>query len=219
MSVTYHDVEQRSDAWYALRLGRLTASRAADMMATIKSGEAAARRNLRVQLMLERITNRSHERAYQSGPMLDGIEREPIAIAHYEATTATLVQPIGFVSHDVHMAGCSPDGFVGDFGLVSIKCPTPAIHLEYLETGEVPTDYLRQVVHEFWLTGRLWCDWVSYQPDFPEALRAKVVRVLRDDAAVKDYERKALAFLAEVELKVQSVRTMADVASQLKVRA
>lgn len=219
MKVTYHDVDQRSDEWRALRLGRLTASRAGDMLASIKSGEAAARRNLRVQLMLERITGRSHERNVQTGPMLDGIEREADAVAKYEELTGVLIHPVGFVSSDDYMAGCSPDGVIGEFGLVSVKCPTPAIHLEYLRSSKVPSDYLAQIQHEFWLTGRSWCDFLSFQPDFPESLQTKLVRVLRVDAEVKEYERKALAFLAEVDVEEQSVRTMADLGEVLKASA
>lgn len=216
MNVTIHDVEQRSEAWHALRLGRLTASRAGDMMATVQKGEAASRRNLRVQLMLERITGRSHERGVVTGPMQDGIDREPAATAHYEAVTGTLITTVGFVSHNELMAGCSPDGFVGDDGLVSIKAPIPATHLEYLRTGVVPRDYWLQILHESWLTGRRWCDWLSYQPDFPDGLKAKLVRVEISEATVKDYAEKATAFLKEVDAETQAVRTMADLAGQLK---
>jgi YqaJ-like recombinase protein len=216
VSVTFHEVEQRSLEWSALRLGRLTASRAADMLATIKTGEAAARRNLRVQLMLERITGRSHERTVRTEAMQDGIDREADAVAKYEELSGALVYPIGFISSDDYMAGCSPDGLIGDYGLVSIKCPTPAIHLEYLRSGKVPADYLAQIHHEFWISGRLWADFFSFQPDFPEPLQTKLVRVLRVDADVKDYERKALAFLAEVDIEEQSVRTMANLVATLK---
>lgn len=215
MKVTYHDVDQRSPEWQALRLGRLTASRAGDMAATIKTGEAAARRNLRVQLVLERLTNRSHDRGYLSGPMQDGIDREPIAIARYMAHSAMVVEPVGFIACDDLMVGCSPDGFVGD-GFVSIKCPTPAIHLEYMRTGEVPRDYFLQIVHEVWLSGREWCDFVSFQPDFPEPLQLKVVRVVVGASAVQAYAEKALAFLQEVDTEVAAVRTMVDTADVLR---
>lgn len=213
MNVTYHDVEQRSEAWRALRLGRLTASRAADMLAIGKAG----RRNLRVQLMLERLTGRSHERGYVSQAMQDGIDREADAVARYEAIAGVLVTPIGFVSHNDLLVGCSPDGFIGDDGLLSVKCPIPATHLEYLRTGVVPSDYRSQIVHESWLTGRRWCDFFSYQPDFSDlGLESKIVRVTVTDAEVEDYARKALAFLQEVDAEVKAVRTMADLAATLR---
>lgn len=217
MNCTVHHVDQRSPEWAALRLGRLTASRAADMCATIKSGEAAARRNLRVQLVLERLTGRPHERAYQSGPMQDGIEREPAAVAYYEAVTGTLLQPVGFIAHNELMAGCSPDSVVNDFeGVVQIKCPIPATHLDYIKTGRVPTDYLWQITQELWLTEADWCDWLSFQPDFPEAMRAKLVRVYRKDIDIAAYDQKARAFLYEVDRELQALRTMVAPVEQMK---
>lgn len=215
MNVTFHDVEQRSPEWIALRLGRLTASKAGDMSAQIKSGEAASRRNLRVQLALERITARAQERSYTSGPMLDGIEREPAALAHYEAMTGVLVRPIGFVSHNELMAGCSPDGLIGEDGLLSIKSPTPAIHWEYLRTGTVPRDYMLQIVHEFWITGRRWCDWMSYSSDFPDGAQVKLVRVERIEKDVKAYALLAHTFLDEVDLAVNEFRTLTGVREAL----
>lgn len=187
------------------------------MAATIKGGEAADRRNLRVQLVLERITGRSHERNYQSGAMQDGIEREPAAVAFYEAVSGRLLESVGFVSHDSLLAGCSPDGVVNDFeGLVEIKCPLPATHLEYLRTGKVPAKYLWQITHALWITGAEWCDWVSFQPDFPERGRAKLVRVSRRDVDLQAYETKATAFLAEVDRECDTLHTMLDPVEQMR---
>lgn len=216
--MTYHDVEQRSDAWYALRLGRFTASRAPDAMATNRDGKpAASRRNLLVQLMLERLTRRSHERTFRSQAMQDGIDREADALALYQAIAGVLVTPIGFVAHDTILAGCSPDGLIGDAGLVSVKCPIPATHLEYLRSGVVPADYRLQITHECWITGRRWADFFSYQPDFVDlGLEAKRVRVDVTDAEVESYARRALAFLEAVDLEVLAVRTMADHVAQLR---
>lgn len=215
--MTVHDLEQRSVEWTAIRAGRLCASRAADMLATIKSGEAAGRRNLRTQLVLERLTGRSHDRDFQSQAMLDGIEREAEALATYEALTGDLVRKVGFVSHDSLLAGGSPDGVIGDFvGLVEAKCCIPATHLDSLKTGTVPGEYLKQITHLLWLTGAQWCDWLSWQPDFPESLQVKLVRVTRDEQAIADYDAKVLAFLAEVERETAAVRTMADLAGTLR---
>ena len=213
MSVTVHAVEQRSPGWVALRLGRLTGSRAADMLAQgrSKSAESVSQRNLRVQLMLERVTKRSHERGFVSAAMQDGIDREADATALYEALTGTLLQPVGFVSHDQAMVGVSPDGVVNEFeGIVEVKAPIAATHWEYLRTGVVPPDYLKQITHGLWVTGARWCDWMSYHPDFPETLQTKLVRVRRDEDAIKDYHIKAVAFLAEVDRDVEALRTMAD---------
>lgn len=214
-----HDIVQRSPEWHAVRCGRLCGSRAADMMATFKSGgEAAARRNLRVQLVLERITGRSQDRGFVNAAMQDGIDREPDALALYEATmTDRAVMPVGFVAHDSLLAGCSPDGVIGDFeGLVEAKCPIPATHLDYLRTGVVPQDYLKQIVHNLWITGAQWCDWISFHPEFPEHLQLKLVRVPRDEKAIEDYEAKARAFLVEVERELQTLSTLTNLRSTLE---
>lgn len=203
-----HDVAQRSPEWIALRVGKLTASRAGAMLATTSKGWAASRRNLLMQLALERVTGQSQESGYQSQAMQDGIEREPIAVACYQELTGVTVQPIGFVSHDELPVGCSPDGFIGDDGLLSVKCPIPATHWDYLKSRTVPDDYMKQILHEFWITGRRWCDFFSYQPFFPERLRTALIRVPRVEADVAKYEQQALTFLKEVDVEVGAILTM-----------
>lgn len=215
-----HDVAQRSPEWYALRLGRLCGSRAADMLATRRDGtEAAGPRNLRIQLALERITGRSLERDYVSQAMQDGIAREEDALAAYQIR-GRLVQPVGYVAHDVLMAGCSPDGVVGAFeGIVEAKCPIPATHWDFVRTGVIPSDYQAQIAHNLWITGAGWCDFLSYQPEFPEPLHLRVVRVVRDEAAIAAYAQKAAAFLTEVDREVEAIRTMADLGGTLHAAA
>lgn len=212
------DAPQRSPEWFTARLGKLTGSRAADMLATIKSGgEAAGRRNLRVQLLLERITGRSQETGFVTPAMQAGIDREVDACAVYEALTGHLLTSTGFLVHDSILAGCSLDGHVGDFeGIIEIKSPLAATHLEYVKSGVIPGDYLKQILHGLWISGAQWCDWLSYHPDFPKALRVKLVRVVRDEAAIAAYEKAALAFLAEVDREVDALATLADVGSVLR---
>lgn len=208
---------QRSEEWFAARLGKLTGSRAADMTATIKSGEAAARRNLRVQLVLERLTGKSQERNFTSQAMQDGIDREADAYAYYEALTGEMLTRTGFLCHVELATGCSLDGHCGDFeSLIEIKCPTPAVHLEYVHNGQVPSDYLKQVTHALWLTGAATCDWMSFHPDFPEPLKAKIVRVRREDVDLAAYETAALAFLAEVQRDYDAVRTLTQLPTVMK---
>lgn len=193
--------DQRSPEWAKARLGRLTASRVSEAFATHKDGKpAASRANLRVQLVLERLTGRSHERGFQSQAMQDGIERELDAQAAYEALTGRLLDTTGFVAHDELMAGCSPDGHLDDFtGIVEIKSPIPATHLDYLKTGKIPGDYLKQIYHSLWITGAEWCDWLSFQPDFPEPLRLKLVRVWAKDVDFQAWELNVRLFLTEVD--------------------
>lgn len=208
-SFTVIDCEQKSPEWYLARSGRLTSSVAADMLATIKTGEAAARRNLRVKLALERITGRSLERDFQSQAMRDGNEREADAYAAYEALTGTLLERTGFIQHPTLMAGCSLDGWAdGGRRIIEIKCPTHAVHLKYLQTGRIPDDYEKQMLHSMWITGAESCAWMSYQPDFPEHLRVKLVNVSRNPEAIQFYEDKATAFLAEVEAEVAQIRSL-----------
>ena len=206
-----HAIDQRSPEWHALRLGKLTGSKASDMLATLKSGgEAAGRRNLRIALALERITGTSQERSFTTQAMQDGIDREPEAVRLYQAKSGNLVDPMGFIEHDTLGAGYSPDGVVGDFeGLIEVKCPEPAAHLEYLG-GHIPANYLAQINHGFWITGALWCDFVSYQPTFPVGGQLKVIRVERGD--LTDYIAKATAFLSEVDKQVEAITALVGAA-------
>jgi hypothetical protein len=207
------ECEQRSDAWRAARLGKLCGSKAADMLAKRNDGKpAAGRTNLLTQLVLERVTGRSQEGGYQSKYMEQGTEREADAAGYYEALTGRLVFPVGFLQHPTLAAGVSLDGYIGELeqpeGIVEIKCPIPATHLEYLETGVVPGDYLKQIAHALWITGAQWCDWVSFNPDFPEPLRAKLVRVEASLIDLKAYEGLVEIFLREVDAKEASVRKL-----------
>lgn len=213
MSYTILTCDQRSPEWFAARAGRVTSSTANDMLSTLKSGgEAAGRRNLRVKLALERLSGRSLERSdFQTQPMKDGIDREADALAAYEALTGELVERTGFLSHNELMAGASLDGHVtGMVGIVEAKSPMWATHLEYLRTGKVPTDYLRQVTHQLFISGAEWCDWLSWQPDFPSALRVKLVRVKRSDVDLKAYELALTLFLAEVEKEANEIAALAE---------
>jgi predicted phage-related endonuclease len=205
--------EQRSEEWFAARAGRLTGSAAADMMKRIKSGEAAGRRNLRVKLALERITGRSLEEEFQSADMLNGIERESIALGLYEARSGEFVERVGFLACDEIMAGCSLDAFVaGREGILEAKCPKAATHLEYLRTKKIPTDYYWQCLHNVWVSGAKWCDFVSYQPDFPEDLQYLCVRLEPTALELSGYEKAALEFLAEVTTETDSINAMREAA-------
>ena len=214
---TVIEAEQRSPAWFAARLGRLTGSRAGDMLATIKSGEAAARRDLRMQLVCERLTGQLQEDAFVNVAMQRGIDCEPLAFAAYEALTGQMVQRTGFCAHSVHQAGCSLDGHVGDFdGLIELKCPKSATHLRYLRAGTVPAEHLAQITHNLWITGAAWCDFVSFDDRFPTNLHFFRARVDREPQAIAAYEASALRFLAEIETETSAVATMNDIGMVLR---
>lgn len=217
MNFTLIDAPQRSEEWFAARLGRLTGSRAGDMLATIKSGEAAARRDLRTQLVCERLTGQVQEEPFVNAAMQRGIDCEPLAFAAYEAQTGTLVERSGFLAHAEHMAGCSLDGHVDGFvGLIELKCPKSTTHLRYLRGGVVPSDYLPQILHNLWITGAEWADFASFDDRFPPELQLFIVRVNPRVEEIADYEKKALAFLAEVERETAALSTMGDLGAVLK---
>jgi hypothetical protein len=214
MRFTIDQSPQRSAEWFLARLGRLTGSCAGDMLATIRSGEASARRDLRLKLVCERLTGQPQEDGYINAVMQRGIDLEPQAFAAYEALTGQMVARTGFLALTDLAAGCSLDGHVGAFdGIVEIKCPKSATHLRYLRGGIVPSDYLPQITHNLWVTGAAWCDFVSFDDRFPAHLQVFRVRVERDDKAIDTYEQKARAFLAEVEQETEAVLgLMAEVA-------
>lgn len=206
-----HDMDQRTPEWHKARLGKFTASRAKDMLATIKSGEAAARRDLKVQLVLERLTGQPQEGGYVNSDMQRGTDMEPDAFAAYEALTGELALPVGFVSHDSLMAGCSPDGRVGNFrGVLELKCPKSATHLGYLKGRSLPSDYRGQVTHAMWITGAEFCDFVSFDDRFPADLQLFHVRVKRGDVDIAAYELMSRLFLDEVDREYQQVLSLRE---------
>jgi hypothetical protein len=207
--VIVHHVPQRSEEWRALRVGKLCASRAGDMLATIKTGEAAARRDLRLQLVCEKLTGQSQDDDYVSPAMLRGIEKEADAIAAYERHIGGLVMPVGFIAHDDLAAGCSPDGMLDNGGLLEIKCPKTATHLAYLKAGTLPETYRGQITHALWITGAPWLDFVSFDDRLPPGLDFFCIRV-STGVDVPAYELMARQFLREVDAEVEALRLRAS---------
>ena len=194
-------MEQRTEEWFAQRIGKVTASRVADVMATIKSGEAATRKNYRMQLVCERLTGKKEE-SFTNSHIERGIELEPVARSMYEINNNFFVKEVGFIEHaTIPMSGCSPDGLVGDDGLIEIKCPTVANHIESitgLPVGTVPSKYIPQIQWQMACTGRNWCDYVSFNNELPDNLQLFVKRVYRDDEYIANMEKEVIAFLGEV---------------------
>jgi predicted phage-related endonuclease len=204
------EAEQRSSQWHAARAGRLTGSRAGDMLARIKTGEAAARRDLRASLAIERLIGTTLDAdGFVSKDMQRGIDMEPAALAEYEADTGLVVRKTGFLSHTEYLAGCSLDGDVDDFrGILEIKCPKSTTHIGYLKTNQVPNDYLGQITHNLWITGAQWCDFVSFDDRMPAGLQFLRIRVPRSEAVIREYEITALKFLAEVADEAAALMAM-----------
>ncbi len=211
---TIIDAPQRSEAWFAARAGRLTGSVAGDMMARIKTGEAACRRDLRARLVVERLTGQPQEDAYVSKEMQRGTDKEPDALAAYEAATGQLVQSTGFLAHNELPAGCSLDGHVGDFiGIVELKVPKSATHLRYLRSRSLPQEHFWQVVHNLWVTNANWCDFVSFDDRFPAPLQLWRVRVAIEDVDLVAYDLALRLFLDEVAAEEADVRKLMEAAA------
>lgn len=202
------EIVQGSDAWKAIRCGRVTASRISDIIAKTKSGPSASRANYLAQLVCERLTGVVAD-SYQSAAMAQGTEMEPDARSAYEFYQGVKVDQIAFAEHPtIKDAGCSPDGLVGSDGLVETKCPQPAAHLETLLSQAVPTKYLPQIHWQMACTGRAYCDYVSYNATFPEHMRLFIARVHRDEAKIKELEEAVAGFLLEMAVKLSELNSL-----------
>ena len=200
-------MEQRTDDWYAARLGKVTASRVADVIAKTKTGYSASRDNYMADLIVERLTGQKAS-TFTNAAMERGVEQEPHARADYSARTGELVEEVGFIDHPaIPMSGASPDGLVAD-GLVEFKCPNTSTHLDTLLADDVPTKYVTQMQWQMACTGRQWCDFVSFDDRLPTHLQMFVKRVQRDDKRIAELETEVRKFLAEVDEKVTKLQEL-----------
>lgn len=192
-------MQQGTQEWREARLGKVTASRVADVVARTKSGWGASRDNYMAELVAERLTGVAYE-GFTSAAMQWGTDTEPYARDAYQFYQGVSVEEVGFVQHpSINMAGASPDGLVGDDGLVEIKCPNTSTHISTLRRRNVPEKYATQMQWQMACTGRQWCDFVSFDPRMPEELRLFVRRVPRLDTVIASLEKDVRAFLDELE--------------------
>lgn len=197
---------QGSPEWFAIRAGKVTASRISDLTARTKTGWGASRANYAAQLVAERLTGEPGE-TFQNAAMKWGTDTEPHARAAYEFQTDATVDEVGFIVHPrIELSGASPDGCVGDAGLVEIKCPNTATHIDTLLGREVPSKYIPQIQWQLACTGRAWCDFVCFDPRMPEAMRLFVRRVPRDDAMIAELEKQVVEFLSEIDITLRQLR-------------
>jgi len=198
--------EQRTEEWFKQRLGKVTASAISNVIAKTKTGVSASRENYSTQLTLERLTGEQAE-FYTNAAMEWGTTTEPKARQNYEIYRDVFVDEVGFITHPmIEMSGASPDGFVGEDGLVEIKCPESKTQMETLLNQKVPTKYMPQMQWQMACTGRKWCDFVSFDPRMPENLRLFVQRVERNDEYIVMLEQEVREFLTDVERKVEILR-------------
>lgn len=211
------DCIQGDKTWFEIRLGCVTASRVADAIAKLKrkDAEAECRRRLRYQIACEILTGKSLGH-YVSPEMEIGIEREPLARAEYELRNGVYVEQVGFVCHPtIKMAGASPDGLVGENGLIEIKCPKTETHLGYILEDKVPEDYLPQMLWQLDSTERQWNDFVSYDPSMPEGLDLFVKRLERTpeaEAVIAGMRLEVKQFLCEVDALVSTLQARREAA-------
>jgi YqaJ-like viral recombinase domain len=193
------NVQQNTPEWIVARIGNVTASRVKDVVAKLKSGkESAARASYRLELLTEVLTGRAADH-YVSREMDFGTENEPLARTCYELREGVEVERVGYVMHpSIPRSGASPDGLVGEDGLVEFKVPNTTTHLEYLIEGVVPDDYIPQMMWQLACTGRKWVDFVSYDPRLPEEFGLFIVRFTPTDDAIGKMEREVECFIKEL---------------------
>jgi putative phage-type endonuclease len=203
-------IEQGSPEWFAQRLGKVTASRVADVIAKTKTGYSTSRDNYMAQLVCERMTNTVAE-SFTNAAMEWGTTQEAYARAAYEAHADVLVDEVAMITHPtIEAAGASPDGLVGDDGQLEIKCPNTATHIDTLLTQTVPGKYITQMQWQMACTGRQWTDFASFDPRLPTELQLFVKRVPRDDAYIQMLEKEVIQFLIELDGKIKKLNELKE---------
>lgn len=192
-------MEQLSEAWFAARRGKVTASRLGDLMATTRSGYGAGRGNYMAELLVERLSGKTTER-FQNDSMKWGVEQEPHARAAYEFFRDATVVPAEFIPHPtIADTGASPDGLVGDEGMIEIKCPLTATHVDTLLTETIAVKYIYQMQWQMECAGRKWCDFVSFDPRLPPNMQLYVKRVERNAQTIGELTKAITLFLRELD--------------------
>lgn len=215
--ITIHRGGQQDAAWRRLRLGCATGSGFADVLSkpTSGKGESTSRRNYRVRLALELLTGQPEENTFTSRAIQTGIEREPIARARFEEETGLLVEEVSFIKLNHMPVGCSPDGLIDDDAGLEIKCPTKAVHLQYLTSSEPPAEYLAQIMGCLFVTDRKRWHFVSFNPDFPPELQMHHIVVQRDDLYIRKLEDELWRFTADVKATIRELEQMVEQHRQL----
>lgn len=192
---------QGSEEWLQARAGKPTAS-SFDKIITTSGKPSTSAKKYMYQLAGERIAG-AKEEGYKNGNMDRGIELEPEAREYYEVITGNKVEQVGICYPDEKkLFSCSPDGFVGEDGIIEIKCPTLSVHVEYLLKEALPTDYIQQVQGNLFITGRKYCDFISYYP----SLKPLVVRVERDEVFIKALSIELEVFTKQLEELTEKIR-------------
>lgn len=206
----YDRREQRTDEWRASRVGKITASQMKRVLAVSKRDgkPLQARQDYLAEIVCERLTGKA-QGIPMSPAMQWGVDMEPTARAAYESRTGLVAMPAGFLLHANGYCGASPDGLVANDGGVEIKCPwNSLVHIETLLHG-MPEDHMPQVQCAMWVTGRVWWDFVSFDPRMPEKLRLYVQRIERDQDYIADMSAKCAALWAEADALLEQLQKLA----------
>ena len=203
---------QGSSAWYAVRMGKVTASKLGDLMRVTKYGESTYKTRLRMELAIERLTGKSASPNFMNQAMQDGVEREPDARKLFEAITGKEVAECGSFDHpDIVNTSASPDGLIrGEDAVLELKCPTHITHAKNLLSEKMPKNYEYQVQWQIACTESEYAYFASYHPDFPKELRLKWVKVLRDNIMILEIEDEVRKFDVEVEELINQLKKGAN---------
>jgi len=200
-------IEQGTPEWHAARLGKVTASRMADVIAKTKTGWGASRANYMAELVAERLTGNPTE-GFMNAAMQWGKDQEAAARETYSFMTDRVIDPAPFIDHPkIVMTGASPDGFIGADGLIEVKCPQTSTHIDTLLGETIASKYIAQMQWQMACAERAWCDWVSFDPRLPASMRLYIQRVPRDDKFIAELEQNVIAFLKELDAKVAALRS------------
>ena len=203
-------IEQGTPEWHQMRLGKVSASRMADLLAKTKTGFSASRAKYMAQLLCERMTGQPTE-FFITPAMQRGTEIEPVARAAYEAENLVSVEQVAWVEHPtISLAGCSPDGFVGEHGLIEIKCKEIHNHLDSILNDRIDPDHQAQMMWQMACTGRQWCDYVCFDDRAPEGLQLFVKRLHRDEEKIKQMEDEVIKFLKDLESMIQKLNEIKE---------
>ena len=197
------DIEQGSEAWLALRYGWITASRFKDVKA---GGEGKTRKAYMYQLAAEAISDMRQE-SFTNEYMEWGTQTEPQAREMYEFVSGNTVELVAFIKlSEDKKTGCSPDGLVGEDGMVEFKCPKTTTQIETFLSGKMPTGHSAQVQGQLWVSGRQWCDFVSFDPRIDGEASYFCVRVERDEEAITEIADACDKFEIELTEMIQQLR-------------
>lgn len=195
-------IDQGTDEWLALRFGYITASKYKDVMA---KGQGKTRKSYMLLLAAEAITGEQAE-SYSNEYMDWGNENEPVARAMYELESGNSVNEVSFIKlNEVNKIGCSPDGLIDDDGMVEFKCPKTTTQIETFLSGKMPTGHKPQVQGQLWVSGRDWCDFVSFDPRINGSSGYFCQRQYRDEDYIKEISEACFKFEKELQEMIKTL--------------